>query len=253
MKETFGQRLARLRKEKGLTQEEVASRIVISPQAVSKWENGNSEPDLNTLNQLADIFGVSVDELLGRDKNKEVKEEQAHEEVVHETADEVVEEKPSNRKEGKPFWIITSIVAGLCLIGYILMGMLWTDQNMGWSMGWILLLFPIVVGSILNCIKDHRCTHFAYPILVVMAYCTLGFLGRYFGFEGWGFYWFLFLTIPAFYLIFGPIDRHVLKKRYPNHDDDDDVDDDDDKVNVQVDEDKDGKKKTIKIEINDDK
>ena len=37
--ETFGQRLSRIRKEKGLTQEDIAKRIVISPQAVSKWEN----------------------------------------------------------------------------------------------------------------------------------------------------------------------------------------------------------------------
>ena len=37
MRETFGQRLARLRKKKGLTQEEVANKITISPQAVSKW------------------------------------------------------------------------------------------------------------------------------------------------------------------------------------------------------------------------
>ena len=244
MKETFGQRLARLRKEKGLTQEEVASKIVISPQAVSKWENGNSEPDLNTLNQLADIFDVSVDELLGRENNKEVKEEQPKEDEprVEETAEEVVHIKSRHKKEGKPFWIVTSIISGLCLIGYIMMGIFWTDKHMGWSMGWILLLLPIVIGSIFNAIRDHRSTHFAYPILVVMAYCTLGFLGNYFGFNGWGFYWFLFLTIPAFYLICGPIDKHVLKPRYPEDDDDDDDNDDDEN---------DGKKKTIKIEIED--
>ena len=39
MKETFGQRLLRLRKAKGLTREDIASRVTISPQAVSKWEN----------------------------------------------------------------------------------------------------------------------------------------------------------------------------------------------------------------------
>lgn len=248
MKETFGQRLARLRKEKGLTQEEVASRIVISPQAVSKWENGNSEPDLNTLNQLADIFEVSVDELLGRETNKEVKEEQTREdEVVHETADEVVEDKPEN-KETKPFWIISSIVSCLSVVGYILMGVLWTDQTMGWKMGWILLLLPIVVGSIINCIKGHRCSSFAYPILVVMAYCALGFLGSYLGFDGWGFYWFLFITIPVFYIIAGPIDKCVLRKHYPHnkvkHGDN---------VKCDVDKDENGKTKSIKIEINDDK
>ena len=42
MKETFGQRFLRLRKEKGLTQDQIAQRVNISPQAVSKWENGGS-------------------------------------------------------------------------------------------------------------------------------------------------------------------------------------------------------------------
>ena len=242
MKETFGQRLARLRKEKGLTQEEVANKIVISPQAVSKWENGNSEPDLNTLNQLADIFDVSVDELLGRE-NKEIKEdkEQAkEEETVQETADEVVKVK-TNKKVNKVSIIVSSILGGLCLIGYIIMGILWTDQHMGWKVGWVLLLLPIIIGSLLNAIKDHRSTHFIYPLLVVAVYCTLGFLGQYYGFPGWNFYWFLFITIPAFYIIFGPIDQYVLKPRYPEEDDDDDDDDDDDED--------DGKKKTIRIEI----
>ena len=65
-KESFGQRLSRLRKEKGLTQEDIANRITISPQAVSKWENDVSSPDIDYLNSLADILDVSVDELLGR-------------------------------------------------------------------------------------------------------------------------------------------------------------------------------------------
>ena len=65
-KESFGQRLSRLRKEKGLTQEDIANRITISPQAVSKWENDVSSPDIDYLNSLADILDVSVDVLLGR-------------------------------------------------------------------------------------------------------------------------------------------------------------------------------------------
>lgn len=223
MSETFGQRLARLRKEKGLTQEEVASRIVISPQAVSKWENGNSEPDISTLNQLADILGVSVDQLLGRE-NKETKND-----TVVEEATEVKEEKECckqkcehrHRGAGKPFWITTSTLAGLCLIGYIVMGVLWTDKMMGWTVGWILLLLPIIVGSILNCIRDRRITHFAYPVLVVMVYVGLGLFGNYYGVNYWHPYWFLFLTIPAFYLIFGPVDKY-LKSKYPKYDEDDD-------------------------------
>ena len=64
MKETFGQRLARLRREKGLTQEEIAEKIGISPQAVSKWENDVSSPDISIIISLSEILDVTTDELL---------------------------------------------------------------------------------------------------------------------------------------------------------------------------------------------
>lgn len=70
MKETFGQRFQRLRKEAGLTQEEVAEKVGITPQGVSKWENDLSSPDINILVKLAEILGVSVEELLGKEKEK---------------------------------------------------------------------------------------------------------------------------------------------------------------------------------------
>lgn len=72
MSESFGERLARLRKSKGMTQEDIAKKVTISPQAVSKWENDISSPDISILGQLADIFGVSVDELLGRENSESV-------------------------------------------------------------------------------------------------------------------------------------------------------------------------------------
>lgn len=64
-KETLGRRIAALRKEKGLTQEQLAEKVGVSAQAVSKWENDISCPDITLLPLLAELFGVSVDELLG--------------------------------------------------------------------------------------------------------------------------------------------------------------------------------------------
>ena len=63
MKETFGQRFARLRKSKGYTQEQIADKVNISYQAVSKWENDISSPDISILGELANILGVTIDEL----------------------------------------------------------------------------------------------------------------------------------------------------------------------------------------------
>lgn len=64
-KESFGSRFARLRKARSLTQEDVASYVNISAQAVSKWENDLSSPDISILGELAKLLGVRTDELLG--------------------------------------------------------------------------------------------------------------------------------------------------------------------------------------------
>ena len=72
MNETFGQRFTKLRKEKNFTQEEIALKLNISAQAVSKWENDISMPDISILTSIADIFDITLDELLGREKKQDV-------------------------------------------------------------------------------------------------------------------------------------------------------------------------------------
>ena len=63
-REKFGSFIARLRKEKGYTQKELAEKLSISDKAVSKWETGKSLPDISLLVPLADIMEVTVTELL---------------------------------------------------------------------------------------------------------------------------------------------------------------------------------------------
>ena len=63
--ETLGRRIARLRLEHGMTQERLAGELGVTPQAVSKWENDLSAPDISLLPALARTFDVSVDQLLG--------------------------------------------------------------------------------------------------------------------------------------------------------------------------------------------
>ena len=60
----IGNNIAVLRKKKGITQEELANELGVSAQAVSKWENNSSCPDVSLLTKIADYFGVSVDALL---------------------------------------------------------------------------------------------------------------------------------------------------------------------------------------------
>ena len=70
MNTTLGKRIAALRHEKGLKQDELAEKLAVSPQAVSKWENDQTCPDISLLHHLAEILGVSVDELLSGKKDE---------------------------------------------------------------------------------------------------------------------------------------------------------------------------------------
>lgn len=62
----IGRKISELRKAKNMTQMDLADKMNISFQAVSNWERGNSMPDISKLPELAEILGVSVDELLGK-------------------------------------------------------------------------------------------------------------------------------------------------------------------------------------------
>ncbi|MBE6617296.1 MAG: helix-turn-helix transcriptional regulator [Ruminococcaceae bacterium] len=70
MNTTLGKRIAALRREKELKQEELAEKIGVSSQAVSKWENDQTCPDITLLPLLAKILGVSIDELLTGKKDE---------------------------------------------------------------------------------------------------------------------------------------------------------------------------------------
>lgn len=71
-KTTLGQKIGALRKEKGWTQEELAERLGVSPQAVSKWENDVSCPDIMLLPEIARLFNVTTDNILGCEPEKTV-------------------------------------------------------------------------------------------------------------------------------------------------------------------------------------
>ena len=65
--ENYGKRITALRKKHNLAQSELGALLNVTPQAVSKWENGLSEPDLGTLRKMCEIFNVTTDEMLGVD------------------------------------------------------------------------------------------------------------------------------------------------------------------------------------------
>ena len=62
---SFGEKLAKLRKEKGMSQEELAQELNVSRQAVSKWESNSSYPETEKIVQICKLFNSSMDELIG--------------------------------------------------------------------------------------------------------------------------------------------------------------------------------------------
>lgn len=75
----IGGQIARLRKKENMTQLQLAERLFVTEKAVSKWECGNGLPDLDNIGKLAEIFNVSIDELLmaeEKDKREATSDEQ---------------------------------------------------------------------------------------------------------------------------------------------------------------------------------
>lgn len=66
--EKFGQFLSEVRKEKSMTQKELADKLFVSDKTVSKWERDNSMPNVSLLIPIADVLGITVTELLKGEK-----------------------------------------------------------------------------------------------------------------------------------------------------------------------------------------
>lgn len=92
-------RLFEYRKANGFSQEELAEKIGVSRQAISKWERSESSPDTDNLIALANLYGITIDELLnGTDAPKKISEEQPKEEPDKESQKK--EENPNDEKKG---------------------------------------------------------------------------------------------------------------------------------------------------------
>lgn len=119
----FGAFVSGLRKEKGLTQKDLAEKLYISDKAISKWETGVSIPDTALLVPLAELLGVTVTELLLCQRvEKEENLNPAQIETVVKTALTYAEEKPTRAYQAKNKWAVIYICS-------VLMGILGTLLN----------------------------------------------------------------------------------------------------------------------------
>lgn len=78
----YGNKIAQLRKEKKFTQAELGARLNVTAQAVSKWENNLSEPALDSIRKMCELFGVSVDDFLGLPAPEKIPNEEIQPEKI---------------------------------------------------------------------------------------------------------------------------------------------------------------------------
>lgn len=125
--ERFGEFILELRKEKGLTQKELAEKLYISDKAISKWERGLSMPDIALLIPLSQIFGVTTTEILSgkrieKDRSLTVGEVEAlMNQTIHLSKEEVLEQN-KNKKNRKIIFFSGLIIVILELIFVNLLG-----------------------------------------------------------------------------------------------------------------------------------
>jgi len=79
----FNKKLQELRKQKGLTQEELAETLFVSRTAISKWESGRGYPNIDSLKSISKFFGVTIDELLSGDELLTIAEEDTKQNERH--------------------------------------------------------------------------------------------------------------------------------------------------------------------------
>lgn len=136
MEETLGKRIVSNRKRIHLTQDQLAERLGVTAQAVSKWENDQSCPDINMLPKLAQIFGVSTDELLGHEMPQPVHEV----EIVTEEENDGIHFQKDNW-EFKWDSSRTESITFACLV--LMVGVLtFLSRYLNWGVGFWSILWP---------------------------------------------------------------------------------------------------------------
>ncbi len=163
---SFAENLIKLRKEKGMTQEELAFEVGVSRQSVSKWETGEAEPNVSTLKSLANIFDVSLDSLLG-DTVEVVATAQSQPPLRKVTVDEAKALIATSRKNA-PLLALATLLCILSPVCLILLGGLSEDarfsisEGMAGGIGMIVLLVMIATAVAIFIVCNGKSARFSY-------------------------------------------------------------------------------------------
>ena len=208
----IGNNLYYLRKSKNLSQEELAEKLAVSRQAVSKWERDEAYPDTENMIALAELYGITIDDLIYRDFEKDgmresdesatgaaecKKEDNDDDDDEDENDPKVIESKrPFRLWYDLPYPIIITVI-------YLAWGFL----AEGWAIGWTLYITIPVYYSVIDVIRRKKIAAFCYPAFAAFLYTLVGMAA-----DIWHPTWLIFVTIPIYYIIAEQIDKVIKKK-----------------------------------------
>lgn len=198
----LGATLYDLRKNAGMSQEELADKLGVSRQAVSKWECGDSMPDTDNLITISKLYNVSLDELVGNTDTPTpapvpVEEEET---VIFEKDEDYDDEEYEPEKDRRKF--VRVLYAFPYPILATVIFFLWGFLGSGFHVAWTIFVTIPVYYSIVTCICAKRLSPFNYPVFITFVYLLMGMQ--------WGLWhpwWILFITIPLFYPIASAIGK----------------------------------------------
>lgn len=137
----LGEKIVELRKQKGITQEQLAEELEVTRQTISKWELNQSSPDLNYIRKISDYFNVTTDYLIKEKTSNEIHKDnhKATEQVVHTISSK----------------LIVGIIAVVSGIALLLVGIVMSEDNGEWFLAIITGALMIIVGLEIILIKKN--------------------------------------------------------------------------------------------------
>ena len=178
---TFAEKILSLRTERGMSQDGLAEKLEVSRQSVSKWETGQSIPDLDKIIRLADLFGVSVDELV-REGERPRPPEPSQPQVVY------VEREKQGLTPAQRAGVVWEVIGAALLV----IGLLSVPVLILAALALIILGLPLLLA------KKHPWLAEGWTLLAV----SLAILNPYFSQAPWGLIGglqrlYLFATVPG--------------------------------------------------------
>lgn len=193
MENDLSYRLEKYRINAGLTVSELASKLGIKQSLAEDFEKGKANPDGNTLYELAELYDVTLDQLLNLDPDEIIRDDDSTIEPVPTDASaeksDIAFEKRDHRPRIRRYIFFTLVTAAVYVILGITLGL--------WHPLWVTFLAVPVEVSFIDVICFRSIRKLNFPILVTFIYVLFGCL-----FGWWHPSWLIFITIPIFYMIF---------------------------------------------------